>query len=284
MKVLVTGATGFIGNYVVTELLKNGIQVIACGRTERSKIKFNWIDKVSYYKVDLNDQKKNWFSYFNKPEVLIHLSWSGLPNYSGSFHIEKNLFQNYYFIKNLIHSGLKNINITGTCLEYGMVEGELDESLHTKPHNSYALAKDSLRKFIELLKKESKFQLKWIRLFYMYGEGQNAKSILSQLDMALKLNHKNFNMSKGEQIRDYLPVEKVAEYIVKIAMQNEILGIINCCSGEPISIKELVKNYLIKNNKQIQLNLGHYPYADYEPMEFWGKNNKLKSILRTYEH
>ena len=86
-------------------------------------------------------------------------------------------------------------------------------------------------------------------------------------------------MSGGEQVRDYLPVEKVAEYIVKISIQDKISGIINCCSGEPISIRRLVENYLVEKNKSIKLNLGHYPYKDYEPMKFWGENNKLKQII-----
>ena len=86
-------------------------------------------------------------------------------------------------------------------------------------------------------------------------------------------------MSGGEQVRDYLPVQKVGEYIANIALQQKIDGIINCCSGQPISIREFVKDYLIKNKKSITLNFGYYPYTDYEPMSFWGDNSKLKMIL-----
>ncbi|MCK5226422.1 MAG: NAD(P)-dependent oxidoreductase, partial [Planctomycetes bacterium] len=86
-------------------------------------------------------------------------------------------------------------------------------------------------------------------------------------------------MSGGEQIRDYLPVKKVAEYIVNIATQKKITGIINCCSGEGITIKKLVENYIKENKLDIKLNLGYHPYLDYEPMEFWGDNEKLKNIL-----
>ena len=61
------------------------------------------------------------------------------------------------------------------------------------------------------------------------------------LDRALTGEKKVFNMSGGEQMRDYLPVEKVAEYLVKIAMQKNMTGIINCCSGEPIQVKQFVR-------------------------------------------
>ena len=145
----------------------------------------------------------------------------------------------------------------------------------TDPKNPYALAKDTVRKFLFELQKHHDFDCKWIRLFYMYGEGQNPNSLLSQLEAALKNGNKEFNMSGGEQERDYLPIEKVAEYIVDISLQKDISGIINCCSGKPIKVKQLVENYLIDNNQEIKLNLGCYPYTDYEAMSFWGDNTKL---------
>jgi len=113
----------------------------------------------------------------------------------------------------------------------------------------------------------------------MYGEGQSEKSLLSQLETAIKKGEKRFNMSGGEQLRDYLPVEKVAEYIVAIALQDKVKGIINCCSGKPLSVRKLVEKYLEEKGYCIELNLGYYPYPDYEPMEFWGNNTKLQSVL-----
>ena len=283
MKVLVTGATGFIGNYVITELLKYNFDVIASGVETKKEIHSEWLGKVTYKHADLNENREDWFSYFNKPDIIIHLSWEGLPNYRELFHIERNLPNNYFFLKKMIENGLKKVVVIGTCFEYGIQTGLLKEDLETKPNNPYGLAKDCLRKFIYELQKNIDFDLKWIRLFYMYGKGQSHNSILSQLEAALKRDDKIFNMSGGEQLRDYLPVEKVAEYIVKISMQDKISGIINCCSGKPVSIRELVENYLAEKNKSIELNLGYYPYPDYEPMAFWGNTKKLKKALELSE-
>ena len=113
----------------------------------------------------------------------------------------------------------------------------------------------------------------------MYGKGQGPNSLLSQLDNALLNGDTIFNMSGGEQQRDYLPVEKVGAYVVKIALQNKLTGIINCCSGNPITVKEFVEKYLKYQQQSIRLNLGYYPYADYEPMRFWGDDKKLKIII-----
>jgi dTDP-6-deoxy-L-talose 4-dehydrogenase (NAD+) len=180
----------------------------------------------------------------------------------------------------MVESGCKKVVVIGTCFEYGMQSGALKEDLETKPDNPYALAKDTLRKYLEQLQKQVDFNLKWIRLFYMYGIGQNPNSIISQLETALEKGEEVFNMSGGDQLRDYLPVEQVAEYIVKISFQDKINGIINCCSGEPISIKELVENYLKEKNKSIGLNLGYYPYPDYEPMAFWGDDEQLRLAIK----
>jgi len=279
MKVLVTGATGFVGRYVVNELLRYEHHVIATSRNLDKARSYGWFSEVQYIPYNLNVVQENFFQFFQQPELLIHLAWEGLPNYKGLFHIEENLLFNYRFLKNMLEHGLKHLVVTGTCFEYGMQSGALSEDMEAKPDNPYGLAKDTLRKFLEQLQKKIDFKLKWVRLFYMYGKGQSPNAILSQLDKALENGETDFNMSGGEQLRDYLPVEKVAEYIVKIVMQDKIHGVINCCSGTPISIKSLAENYLKKKQKSIHLNLGYYPYPDYEPMAFWGDDKKLKMAL-----
>lgn len=281
MKILVTGATGFIGNYVIEELIKNSNHtIIATSKNEVKAKNFDWYKDVKYIPHDLNISIENFYDFFQKPNILIHLAWERLPNFKELYHIEKNLFPNYFFIKNMIMNGLKELNVIGTCFEYGFQSGKLSEHLPTQPIIAYPLAKDTLRKFIDQLKTKYEFNFRWIRLFYMYGKGQSPKSIIPQLDKSLDSNDEVFNMSGGEQLRDYLPVEKVAEYIVKISIQNTINGIINCCSGEPISIRKLVENHLKKRGKSIKLNLGYYPYPDYVPMAFWGDNTKLKKIIK----
>jgi nucleoside-diphosphate-sugar epimerase len=279
VKILVTGATGFIGFYIVQELIKNNYNFIASGLRLEQSISPLWLGKVNYIQADLNETRKDWFSHFAKPDLLIHLSWQGLPNYKDKIHTSLNLPNNYIFIRNMIENGLKKIVVIGTCLEYGMKSGELIENLDTKPTISYAIAKDKLRRQLENLQQINYFDLKWIRPFYIYGRGQNPHSILSQLELALKRKDKVFKMSGGKQLRDYLNVQKAAEYIVRISIQDKIKGIINCCSGEPISVMQLVRNYLKKLNMRIELDLGYYPYPDYEPMEYWGNKKKLNKAL-----
>ena len=281
-KVLVTGATGFIGSYVVQELLKKGFDVIATSAADRAAL-VEWNQNVTYlsFNFDDFDDSINYFNFFQQPDIMIHLAWQGLPNYKADFHLTKNLLLHNFFLQNLLRNGLKDLTVTGTCFEYGMKEGCLNETMECEPGNPYAIAKNELRIQLEKLTVDYNCSFKWVRLFYMYGKGQNPKSLISQLEIALQNGDETFNMSGGQQVRDYLPVEKVAEYIVLIAMQKKVTGIINCSGGIPITVQQFVNDYLGSINKSIQLNLGYYPYADYEPMVFWGDNNKLKNILTT---
>jgi dTDP-6-deoxy-L-talose 4-dehydrogenase (NAD+) len=279
--ILVTGATGFIGNHVVARLLETGHAVVATSARVARAAEMEWFNRVSYKELNLEhvDPGANYSEYFGNPDMIIHLAWEGLPNYRSLFHFETNLNRHYIFLKNLVTTGCKNITVTGTCFEYGMKSGCLTEEMLTDPGNSYALAKDTLNKFLKELSTVEPFILKWVRLFYLYGKGQNPGSLFSQLQDALNNNDPIFNMSGGEQVRDYLPVEKAAEYIIKIALQNRVTGNINCCSGQPVTVKEMVEEHIRRTGKKIELNLGYYPYPDYEPMAFWGDNKKLQQII-----
>jgi nucleoside-diphosphate-sugar epimerase len=280
MKVLVTGATGFVGQHVVPELLKKKFTVIAVARSIEKAQGMSWYNKVSFHAKDLYNPTLNPVEEFGVPDILIHLAWPGLPNYKDLFHFETNLPGDYTFIKKMVQAGTPHVLVTGTCFEYGMQNGQLSEETITLPSNPYAIAKDTLRKFLQQLQTKNPFILQWVRLFYMYGIGQNPKSILSLLDKAIENKEPVFNMSGGEQLRDYLPIDAVAQNIVTLIRRPECHGIVNCCSGKPISIRTLVENRIAERDSSIQLNRGFYPYPDHEPMAFWGSCEKLDSILK----
>ncbi len=279
MKVAVTGATGFIGRHVVSDLEKRSLHPTLILRP--SSAEPAWLENHTVARMDLEKPPSSAFELIGQPDVLIHLAWDGLPNYKSPHHLERELPAQIRFLGGLVDSGLKNIVVAGTCFEYGMASGQLREDLDTKPTNPYGLAKDSLRRRLESLKNDSPFALTWARLFYLYGEGQAESSLLPQLKKAVERGDEVFDMSGGEQVRDYLPVTEAANYLVSLAMRDSDNGIVNICSGAPISVRELVESWIRDNGWSIELNLGFYPYPDYEPMAFWGNRQKLDRCLES---
>ncbi len=284
MKVLVTGATGFVGRHLVAALLCRGYEVRAVARNVDVAATMPWIDKVEFIATDIHSDTLNITKLVNGVEVLAHLAWPGLPNYQALFHIEYNLMADYRFIKSAVEADIKQVLVTGTCFEYGLLNGPLDESFIAQPKNAYGIAKNTLRVFLQILQREHPFVLQWARLFYLHGAGQNSASLLAALDRAIDHGEAQFNMSGGEQIRDYMAVDAAANHLVSIIGQRKFDGVVNCCSGEPISVRSLVERRVQARESSIQLNFGHYPYPTHEPMAFWGEINCLRALVEdSYE-
>ncbi|MCS3836330.1 dTDP-6-deoxy-L-talose 4-dehydrogenase (NAD+) [Pseudomonas sp. JAI111] len=279
MKVLVTGATGFVGRHLVAALLARGFEVRAVARNAETAASMPWINAVEFMAADIHADDLDIAALTANIDALAHLAWPGLPNYQALFHFEHNLMADYRFIKGAVEAGVSQVLVTGTCFEYGMQDGPLSEQATPQPNNPYGLAKNTLRLFLENLQRVQPFTLQWARLFYLHGEGQNPNSLLAALDRAIDAGDDTFNMSAGEQLRDYLAIDIAADYLAAILQQREFNGLINCSSGQPVSVRALVEQRLRARGASIRLNLGHYPYPTHEPMAFWGVADRLQQLL-----
>ncbi|WP_460356753.1 MULTISPECIES: NAD-dependent epimerase/dehydratase family protein [unclassified Pseudomonas] len=279
MNVLVTGATGFVGRHLVAALLARGCAVRAVARNVETAASMPWINHVEFVATDIHAVDLDIAALTDGIDVLAHLAWPGLPNYRALFHFEHNLMADYRFIKGAVEAGVAQVLVTGTCFEYGMQSGPLGESVEPQPSNPYGLAKHTLHLFLQNLQQEKPFTLQWARLFYLHGEGQNPNSLLAALDRAIDAGEASFNMSGGEQLRDFLPIASAADYLATIVHQRDFNGVINCASGQPVSVRALVEQRLRERGAALKLNLGHYSYATHEPMAFWAVTERLQQLL-----
>lgn len=278
MKVAVTGATGFVGRHVLRTLsTRAGVEVTASSRNPvpPGSLPIG----IRHVALDVAAPSPDDYDRLGRPDVLLHLAWSGLPNYRSLHHFETELPSQYSFLRCLVEAGLPSLFVAGTCYEYGMKCGVMHESMVSTPCNPYAFAKNALRQQLEYLCLQKEVKLIWARLFYMYGVGQASSSLFAQLMAAVSRRDSSFKMSGGEQLRDYLPVEEVARLMVELATEPAAEGIFNICSGRPVSVRTLVERLLAEQNAALTLDLGSFPYPDYEPMAFWGSRERVDSVL-----
>jgi dTDP-6-deoxy-L-talose 4-dehydrogenase (NAD+) len=157
--------------------------------------------------------------------------------------------------------------------------GPLRETQDARPNTPYAFAKDALRRRLEFLRATHAFAMTWGRLFYLTGEGQGPHALASQLRAAVERGEREFPMSGGEQLRDYLPVETAADHIVRLALSGVDHGVVNICSGRPISVRRLVEQLIEAHGLPIRPRLGALEYPRHESMAFWGDRDKLERCL-----
>ncbi len=277
MKILLTGATGFIGRHTVPLLLARGHQVTALARSIPPTLPA-WWNEVQFIAAPIGNDD---IVPPPSPDLLLHLAWPRLDDMASEFHLTEILPAQLRWLKMMIGAGVKRIIGAGTCFEYGKQEGCLSETSPPAPILAYAQAKHQLHLQLteHIAQMPSPPLLQWVRIFYLYGAGQAQRSLMAQLDAAIDNGDPVFNMSPGDQQRDYLTVNEVARRLAILVEHPEVQGIVNCCRGVPITVRQLVEKRIAERGATLRLNLGYYPYPVYEPMAFWGSAQRLDPLL-----
>jgi len=267
MDVVMTGATGFVGRALMGWLLDAGHRVHALLR-----------DPADSAIARLADVRTSCFDLLSEAgdtpdfsaDALVHLAWPDLDDYNSLSHVESALPASYRVVKAALDAGVRRVLVTGTCQEYGLREGALAADTPTEPQTSYAVAKDGLHRQLRLLAPHYGADIIWARLFYLHGPGQRSKSLFAQLEAAVARGDARFDMSPGEQLRDYIHVTEAARQLCD-ALETAPDGPVNICSGTPRSVRGLVEDWLTERGAGITLNPGHFPYPSHEPMACWGR-------------
>lgn len=278
MKILVTGANGYIGSKVVKQLCDMNVDVIATDFND------TYIDsRATYISANIFENKDNWFEYFNKPDVCLHLAWrDGFVHNSDKHMLD--LSNHYKFLTNMISNGLKQVAVMGTMHEIGYFEGAIDENTPCNPLSQYGVAKNALRKSLEIYCVQHNCIFQWMRAYYIFGDDLHGNSIFCKIRQAVSEGKKLFPFTTGKNKYDFINVNDLANQIANVVVQSKVIGIINVCSGNPISLSEQVENYIKDNNLLIKLDYGKYPDRPYDSPCIYGDNKKIKEILIANEN
>jgi nucleoside-diphosphate-sugar epimerase len=204
-------------------------------------------------------------------DALVHCAWGDVWDHNSVRHIDEHLMNSYRFIRSAVAHGIRKIVVTGTSWEYGEVYGPISAAVEPHPQNSYGFAKHVLHQMLRAAQRSARFDLVWARLFYVYGDDDDAKGLIAQFDRALERGDRTFDMSYGEQLYDFLPIDQGAEQIASLVDAPD--GTYNVCSGKPISLRRLLEQRMREKGRLIELNLGNYPYRERESIALWGADS-----------
>lgn len=273
MRVLVTGANGYLGQGIVKELLNLDCEVIA------TDFNLENVDDRAKKIIGNLFEIENPYEYYEKPDVVLHMAWRDGFKHSSDNHI-LDLPKHYMFIKKMIESGIKKITIMGTMHEIGFHEGSINETTPCKPLNLYGICKNSLRECSEIIAKQNNVIYQWLRGYYIVGNSQYGASIFSKITSAVKEGKKEFPFTMGQNQYDFIDYKEFCIQVAKTVCQDKINGIINICSGRPEKLSDRVERFIKENNYDIKLIYGAFPDRPYDSKAVWGDDSKINRIMK----
>ena len=274
MRIFLTGGTGFIGSNFIEHALLEGHEIYALARKGSiPKIKLTrepfWI---------CGDLSKDVSEYLSKSDSLVHLAAHGVYNGGANSNWEESIKWNIVSTLNLFesayNSGIKNYLVTGSCFEYGKSaekHNTIPADASLEPLSAYASTKAAASILLKAWAVEKNVKLNLMRLFHVYGEGEANYRLWASLRKAA-LENKDFEMTKGEQIRDFINVKEVSKILLNGICDNSLeIGnptTTNIGTGEATSVLSFCKKWWGTFKSKSNLKIGAIPYRDNEIMSY----------------
>ena len=282
-KFIITGANGFVGSHLCTAMHKLGLNPVQFVRTTLSNLQ----NEGTRVEVDLTD-RNTVFELIStlKPHYVVHLAGSKNRNddamcFRGSY--DRNLSISLNIIESCIAvPGFKKLIFLGSCDEYGMSQSPFNEIHQENPTNSYGLSKLATTKLLSSLYSSHQFQSIVLRPSVIYGPNQGADMFLPALIQSL-LAGKDYPMTHGDQIRDFIYIDDVVDAIFKSFLFSESSEalVLNIAAGVSLSIKNIahITASLIHPNKLKLLKIGAVPYRRNEVMNYSVNIERARNLL-----
>jgi nucleoside-diphosphate-sugar epimerase len=278
MRVLVTGASGFIGLPVVRHLEQQGHTVLALSRTVTYE---SSVSSVKWLKADLSSTE----TYQNQvqdfyPEALVHLAWQGIPDFSFETS-RRNLNQSLALLSYVIGLGsCRKILVSGSCFEQNRLNGVCSEAEKGTPKDDFTWAKHALHSWLEVSCAKKEIEMGWLRVFYVYGPRQRQSSLIPIILTHLK-NGKLPELRTPQNANDFVYVEDVAKAFSDTVSKPTPSGIYNLGSGFSTSVLEICRQAekIVLGSDSLTCELEEKTLESVSNVNFWADYSNAKQFL-----
>lgn len=276
-RVLITGATGFIGRHCLPFLVVHGYEVHAVS----SRAMDGKSPNVYWHQADVLDAGKiSALVTEVQATHLLHFAWYAKP---GEYW---NSLENIRWVEGSLHllrvfhiNGGKRVVMAGTCAEYDWRYGYCSEHVTPLvPSTLYGTCKNSLQHLLKEFSRVSGISSAWGRIFFLYGPHENPNRLVSSVICAL-LKGEPARCSYGNQIRDFLHVEDVASAFVAL-LESDVMGPVNIASGQPVALKNVICKIADKLGRRDLVQLGALPAQDNDPRVLIADVGQLSEKVR----
>ncbi len=277
MRILITGGSGFLGKPLIRQLIAAKHELIAITRSvpQNSSEGIKWVQSS----LLLQPQTLEELKAFN-PEVVIHLAWEKIPDFSFETSFEN--LQNHisFFNKIFTFTSVKKIIVAGSCFECHKKQGVCIESEQAPSGNYFTWAKNSLKDFLlfECLKNNITFA--WARIFYVYGPGQRSDALIPVIINSLR-DGKAPDIRTPANANDFVYVDDVAAGFKKMVEKDFDSGIYNLGSGTATGVSEILAlaEKIIRNDDTLTKLVLKNASGSVADINFWADGTKSKEIL-----
>ncbi|MGD0950820.1 MAG: NAD(P)-dependent oxidoreductase [Methanotrichaceae archaeon] len=261
-RVLVTGATGFIGRHCLPILSARGYEVHAVSM----RSSFDGISDIHWHKVDLlNSSKLRDLVADVMPSHLLHFAWYAVPGkYWTSLENIRWVKSSLDLLQAFVANGGERAVMAGTCAEYDWRYGYCSEKITPLvPSTLYGTCKHSLQIILDSLSKQTGLSSAWGRIFFLYGPYEHQDRLTSSVIRSLLMGERA-RCSHGNQIRDFLYVRDAADAFVAL-LESDIEGPVNIGSGRPIVLRDIMQKISDKIIHRDNVEFGVVPVSIEDP-------------------
>ncbi|MCW2996506.1 MAG: NAD-dependent epimerase/dehydratase [Solirubrobacterales bacterium] len=274
-RVLLTGATGFVGRGALEPLLAAGLEVHAVSTRSAP----TWSPAgVTWHRADLLavGAAEDVVARI-RPERLLHFAWDAEPGkFWTSTHNLRWVEATLALLRVFAEGGGQRAVLAGTCAEYAWTDETvcLEGVTRLEPATLYGAAKDGLRRIAEAHAAQAGYELAWGRIFFVFGPHEDARRLGGSVAAALA-SGQPAPTSHGEQVRDFLYAPELAEAFVAV-LESSVTGALNVASGTPVPMRDLVVALGEASGRPELVQLGARPANPSEPTSLIADVSRLR--------